>query len=327
MPLSLNHLLDYDVAMQLSRSEEPLNLTATMTLTYVSLLTFLEFVSPNPGTSLLYPSLGDSGLSSFSLFYYRIAPSLTVLITEYLLGQFNSMASTDHWVLVFNYTLSNETTANVIPVFFLPTGEIDTSVTTEAELSSIEGILAPCLNFLKQAALQRGIEFDFWRLINFIFVGYHWSMLANLGQTSPTLYAPISFPPVPEWYRINFTDVKSYSSVNNIFTNASLFTNYTNYLAGTILPLLNYPSPKFAPLAEGNVLQPAETTFILSYNCQLRQLKAPIVAMFSVVTTVFVFTSGPYAIVILVAGYFQKKKPGGKPSFYFSDVRQCLRYL
>ena len=226
-PLSLDRLLEYKAAMQLSSSDEPLNLTSTMNLIYASLLTLLEFISPNPGTSFLYPSLGYSGLSSFSFFYYRIAPSLKVLITEYLLGEFNSLAN-NPWVLVFNYTLNNETSATAIPVHFLPTGEVDTTVTTEAELSVIKAILAPSLNFLKQKALQRGIEVDFWKLVNFVFVGYHWLMLANLGQTSPTLYAPISFPPVPEWYRLNFTDVKSHSSVDNIFTKVTLFANYTN---------------------------------------------------------------------------------------------------
>lgn len=181
MPLSLNRLPDYKAAMQLTSSDVPLNLTSTMNLTYASLLTLLEVISPNPGTSLLYPSLGHSGLSSFSLFYYRIEPSLKVLITEYLLGEFNAMAG-NFWVLVFNYTLSNETSATAIPVFFLPTGEIDRTVTTQADLSAIEGILAPSLNFLKELALQRRVEVDFWQLVSFIFVGYHWIMLANLGQ-------------------------------------------------------------------------------------------------------------------------------------------------
>ena len=209
------------------------------------------------------------------------------------------------WILVFNYTLNNETLPTAIPVFFLPSGEIDTTVT----------LLAPGINFLKQATVERGIEVDFWKLINFIFVGYHWLMLANLGQTSPTLYAPILFPLVPEWYRINFTDVISYSSVNNIFTNATLDTNY---LANTILPLLNYPSPTFAPLADGNVLEVADTTFIMSYNCQVRTIKAPLVALFSIVTTVFVFISGPYAVLIVVAGHFSKpRKPEGKQMYLF----------
>jgi len=279
MPLSLDRLLDYEVAMQLSSSDEDLNLTSTMNLTYSTLLTLLEFISPTQGTSLLYPSLGDSGLSSFSFFYYRIALSLQILITDYLpVVGFNTMASSS-WILVFNYTLNNETSPTAIPVFFLPSGEIDTTITTQAELSIIEAILTPGINFLKQTALARGIEVDFWKLINFIFVGYHWLMLANLGQTSPTLYAPILFPPVPEWYRINFTDVISYFSVNNIFTNTTLYTNYTNYLAHTILPLLNYPSPTFAPLADGNVLEAADTTFIMSYDCQVRTLKAPLADM------------------------------------------------
>ena len=310
MPASLDRLLDYKVAMQLTSSPEPLNLTSTMNVMYSVLLQLLEFISPSLGTSLLYPSLASSSLSSFSLFYYRMRSLLISLISDYILDDFNTMAS-DSWIVLFQYTRNNETTPSTIPIYFLPTGEIDTTRTSESELSAVETILAPGLKLLNQTALQQGVKVDFWKLVNFIFVEYHWLMLANLGQISPTIYAPIAFPAAPEWYRVNFTQVRSYPPINNIFINETLFEIYTNYLRDPILPLLNYPSPEFAPLGPGNSLQSEETTFIKSYNCQVRKLKAPVVAIFAIVTSVAVFITGPYAIVIWVAASYQKCKPEG----------------
>jgi len=220
------------------------------------------------------------------------------------------MAS-DSWAALFQYTRNNETTPSTIPIFFLPTGEIDTTRTSKSELSVIETILAPGLRVLNQTALQQGVEVDFWKLVNFIFVGYHWLMLANLGQISPTIYAPIPFPAAPEWYRVNFADIRSYPPINNIFINATLFEIYTDYLRDSILPLLNYPSPEFAPFGPGNLLQLEETTFIKSYICQVRKLKEPVVAIFAIVTSAVVFITWPYAVVVWVAAWYRKGKPGG----------------
>jgi len=322
MPLSLDRLLDYRVAMEMTSSPvaDPLNLTSTMAIMYSVLLELLELISPAEGTSLLYPALVEGGLSSFSLFYYRIRPLLSGLISDDILGEFNAMAS-NSWVLLFRYTRNNETTDTTIPIFFLPTGAIDNTRTSELALSTIETILAPSLRLLNQTAIQQGVDVDFWKLVNFIFIGYHWLMLANLGQISPTIYAPILFPPAPEWYRVNFTNVKSYTPINNIFINETLFEIYTNFLRDTILPLLNYSSPRFAPLGDGNTLQMEQTTFIKSYDCQVRTLRSPVVAMFLIVTTVVVFITGPYAFVTNVFARIQRHKPGGYSFLYLLDGR------
>jgi hypothetical protein len=188
-------------------------------------------------------------------------------------------------------------------------------------LSAIGTILGPSLKVFNQTATQQGVDVDFWKLVNFIFVGYHWLMLANLGQITPTIYAPIPFPPAPEWYRVNFTEVKSYTPINNIFINETLFEIYTNFLRDPVLPLLNYPSPKFAPLGDGNSLQMVTTTFIKSYDCQVRTLRSPVVAMFLILTTVGVFITGPYALVTTVAARIQRGKPGRRSFLFLSDGR------
>ena len=217
----------------------------------------------------------------------------------------------DSWAVVFQYTPNNETTNIDIPIYFLSTGEIDFTRTSELSLNIIEIILKPSLNSLKEVATKRGVDVDFWKLVNFIFVTYHWLILANLGQTSPTIYAPIVFPAAPEWYRVNFTQVRSYPPTNNILVNETLYDIYTGYLGETILPLLNYSSPEFTPLGDANRLQLEETTFIKSYNCQVRKWKSPLVALFSIVTTATVFITTPYGIVILIATRVQKRNPKG----------------
>ena len=186
MPLSLDRLLDYRVAMEMTYSPDPLNLTSTMAIMYSVLLELLELISPIVGTSLLYPALVEGGLSSFSLFYYRTRPLLSELIADDILGDFNTMAS-NSWILLFQYTRNNETTSTNIPVYFLPTGDIDNTRTSQSDLSAIGTILGPSLKVFNQTATQQGVNVDFWKLINFIFIGYHWLMLANLGQITPTI--------------------------------------------------------------------------------------------------------------------------------------------
>ena len=121
MPLSLDRLLDYRVAMEMTYSPDPLNLTSTMAIMYSVLLELLQLISPTEGTSLLYPAWVEGGLSSFKLFYYRTSLYyLSELIADDILGDFNTMAS-NSWILLFQYTRNNETTSMNIPVYFLPT--------------------------------------------------------------------------------------------------------------------------------------------------------------------------------------------------------------
>jgi hypothetical protein len=132
MPLSLDRLLDYRVAMEMTSSPDPLNLTSTMAIMYSVLLELLQLISPTEGTSLLYPALVEGGLSSFKFFYYRSSLYyLSELIADDIpIGDFNTMAS-NSWILVFQYTRNNETTSTNIPVYFLPTCDIDNTRTSQ----------------------------------------------------------------------------------------------------------------------------------------------------------------------------------------------------
>ena len=136
--------------------------------------------------------------------------------------------------------------------------------------------------------------------MNWVVVSHYWLLLATVGQVNPVYYPPLNFTQ-------DFPNLKSYLSANNIFVNASLYNIYSTYFTTTILPLVRLPSPEFAPLDDGNRLQPTNTTFRRSYSCQVRQQKPPFTAFFSVITTIYVFTQGPFSLVIFFAKYFKTR--------------------
>ena len=218
------------------------------------------------------------------------------------------------WTLLFKYGLEDQDVENVIPITFLPTGEIDFTRTSKDQLSLANQILQPSLDILEQKAAFSGVKVDFWSLLNFITVGYHWILLANLGQIAPTTYTALpAYPAMPEWewYRVNFSQPISHPPTYNIFINTTLFDVYSTFLRETVLPLLNYSSPRFLPLNDTNRLQSSQTTFLKSYSCQIRRWKSPLAAAFSILTGIYVFVSGPYAAIILVASWLEKRKPQG----------------
>jgi hypothetical protein len=180
--------------------------------------------------------------------------------------------------------------------------------TSAANLSAANALLAPSITLLRRKALQRGIDIDVWKFMNWYLVGLYWTYLTSVGQVHPTLYPPIPNLPLPEAFTADFPKFKSYGSNNNIFINASLFDIYSTYLSKTILPILGLPSLQFAPLNAENKLQPTNVTFMMTYNCQLRQMKDPFTAFFSVITTVYVFTTAPFRLVIFIATYFKTRK-------------------
>jgi hypothetical protein len=71
--------------------------------------------------------------------------------------------------------------------------------------------------------------FDLWKLLNWIFVGYYWAFLADLGQVAPTAYdRTVANNPLPVIY----------ASTNNVFVNETLFNIYSIYIQETILPII-----------------------------------------------------------------------------------------
>src|SRR5690242_4200414 len=93
------------------------------------------------------------------------------------LANVNSIPNTpasDSWNLYLGYTPAGAFTENLIPITFLPTGEIDKS-TSNQSLNTANALLAPSINAMR---LEIGDpEFDIWKFMNWIVVSYYWLFL------------------------------------------------------------------------------------------------------------------------------------------------------
>jgi hypothetical protein len=233
-----------------------------------------------------------------------------VLTIDNFEGVTNSPAD-DYWKLRFQYTRNGQLTPTVIYITFLPTLEIDVSRTSAADLNTANSVLAYTIFNIDAYAKSKGIDsVDFWQLMNFVLVGYYWTLLADLGQISSITYVPLPLQPLPDWYQLNLSQATSSPPINNIFINESLFGIYSSYLNNTILPLLGYPPRAFAAKIK---LQPTEKTFLRSYVCQVRQLKAPLAAIVSIITTLYIFITGPYIAFIKLAAMVEKHELTVRP--------------
>jgi hypothetical protein len=153
-------------------------------------------------------------------------------------------------------------------------------------------------------------QFDFWRIINWLFVSIYWTILADLGQAAPTIYFPTPQGPY------NFSSATDYPTTNNIFVNTTLYDIYASYLENTILPLLNSPGQAIPPVTTGTPITLPTMTFIQSYSCTRRQLKKGISFLIAVVVADYALIIGGYSLAILIAGTIQKyRRRDGKFSF------------
>jgi len=218
----------------------------------------------------------------------------------------------NHWTLGVQFIRSNESVLSngtTVPVVFLPTGEIDFTRTSTDDLSTLNTILSPTISLLDELASASGVELDFWRLINWIYVNAYWTILSNLGQYSPTLY----YDTVDSDTRVTIPDFSTaiqYPSTNNIFVNNSLYDVYSTFTLYTVFPLLGVStSPAgVAPLDASNGLAFNETVFRASYFCTVRTLKSPFVAIVSVLVAEYAFIHGAYSLFMLLAARYQKRK-------------------
>ena len=77
---------------------------------------------------------------------------------------------------------------------FLPTGEIDFLGTSPGDLMAVNEIMLPVMQALQNASDITGLDLDLWKIINWFVVSSYWTILADLGQISPTTYTPLSSP-------------------------------------------------------------------------------------------------------------------------------------
>ena len=161
--------------------------------------------------------------------------------------------------------------------------------------------------------MRRGIRVDFWKTFNWMFVSSYWSLLADLGQTTSTTYP--SFPATFQGYfEVHLSSPIHHPETNNIWVNDTLYGIYSEYLLGTIIPLLGFPAPiaSFAPLNETNRIHPTPTTFLRTYTCKVRELKAPLPAIVSIVVSDYAFIKGGYSLFIFLAAWYEKRKHRGR---------------
>ena len=237
-----------------------------------------------------------------------------ILTVDYVLGKSNSPAG-KNWVLLLKYATLDEIVE--IPITYGASGEIDAPRTCSKNLSIANSVLQPAIEPLRLLAALQGHEFDFWEFANWLFVGFYWTMLANVGQLQPVNYTPMPVSPLPRLNTVNLSDITVYDYKYNWFVNQTLYRRYSTYLTTTILPMLGHSSPQIADLSDNNSLQLYTMTFVRSYICQIRDWKHPIEAFISVAVTIYVFVTGFYTFIKFFVGLYI-----ARPKINAGDPRQ-----
>jgi hypothetical protein len=138
-------------------------------------------------------------------------------------------------------------------------------------LDTMNEVLALTINeTLRLATAANVTNFDFWELMNWIFVSQYWLILLDFGQIAPS-----TFEYNAHGNLLSYGPIK-YSSENNIFVNGTLFDYYNSYLRDTILPLFGYTLAEFLPLNETNRMNETTTSLKVLYTCSDLKLKSPI---------------------------------------------------
>jgi hypothetical protein len=216
----------------------------------------------------------------------------------------------DYWTLYILYTLQNATLPYdeiAIPIVFLPTGEIDFTRTKSSDYLLANNILRPTIALLQASG---GANFDIWKFLNWLFISFYWTTLADLGQVAPTTYSLTNFiEGSPVGIANTSQPQTSFPATNNIFVNETLFNIYQSYFRNTLLPLdPAFVVPTFNSPNGGNELQPVATEFIRSYACWERKWKGVLAAIVSVIVADYALFFGPYHFYIWFAGWLRKRR-------------------
>lgn len=172
------------------------------------------------------------------------------------------------------------------------------------DLTKANDLLAPTIQLLQRVFDDS--SFDIWKFFNWLFVGFYWTFLADLGQIAPTAY---------DLTTANYPQPVPFPSTNNIFVNGTLFGIYSTYLINTLAPVLQDAfgnlSVSLPPLDNNTRLKPVNTTILRSYSCSQRQLRDGVSLIILVVVADYALIAGAYKFIVLVAGWFQKRKDAG----------------
>jgi len=203
-------------------------------------------------------------------------------------------------------TIQNSTAENFVDglITILPTGQVESSIPTDF-YDEVNILLAPTISRIQSLATAANISnFNFWELMNWVFVSQYWLLLVDFGQS-----APATFQYDDAGNLLSYGPVR-YSAENNIFVNETLFHSYNSYLRSTILPLFNYTVAEFLPLNDTNrlQLQPNTTTLKYLYTCTDLKLKTPLSLIVSVIVADWGLISPAFSIFFFLLGAWKLRK-------------------
>lgn len=202
----------------------------------------------------------------------------------------------DHWELAFSYTPISDIIPITLYITFLSNSSIDLVRTLPDDLAKANTLLEPAIQHLQ---FQTNMTFDFWELINWMFVSFYWTVLSDFGQIAP----------------LSAADNTTLPSTNNIFINPDLFQIYASYLNKTVTALLNNSLENWTPdssnivnLTEQNTINATDTTIYLSYSCVERRRKSPLNFVISIISADYPLIHGPYVVIIWIAAALMKRR-------------------
>jgi hypothetical protein len=182
---------------------------------------------------------------------------------------------------------------------FLPTLGLD--IAQSKGYPGANSTLFPTIQVITARAATLGIKnFDFWQLINWMFVVHYWGLLADFGQIAPIAW--------------NFSDSNfqnygpvPFSSGNNIFASETLFDLYYDYFNSTVLPLYGYIFPPFAPLNETNQLGQSNVSLRALYSCTDLTLKSSQGLVISVIVADWAFITSFFTIALVIGTFLHTR--------------------
>jgi len=206
----------------------------------------------------------------------------------------------------------NQVASNIV---FLPNLGLDVSASTG--FIGANATLFPTIGNMSAQVAQAGVtNFNFWELINWIFVVQYWGLLADFGQIAPTMwdwtngtlqnYGPISVP-----------------ATNNIFVNESLFELYYDYFNSTVAPLFGAVFPPFEPLSETNQLGQSNVSLRTLYACSDLTLKSSQSVVISLIVADWVFITSFFTIALVIGTFLHTR--GNENGIIFSSLTKLIR--
>lgn len=203
------------------------------------------------------------------------------------------------WTMFVTFQNITGSTYETGTLNFLPTGKVG-SASSITFYDNVNNILAPTINETQSLATAANItNFDFWELMNWIFISQYWLILSDFGQI-----APATFQYDELGVTVGYGPVR-YSAENNIFVNGTLFDYYNSYLRSTIFPLFGYTLAEFLPLNDTNRLHATTTTLKYLYTCSDLKLKTPLSLIVSVIVADWGLISPAISIVFFLLGVWK----------------------